>query len=279
MKHAPMPVKLTIAFCERAYCFFVNRHSLPDMQVRDNLLRKAGLLSRGGRGTSAPHATGQDIVRMTLGQVCSWQAKDVVEGYRKVSRFQLVSAREENKADGSAWKVDPLFPVGSTLEDVLHASFRHQASSFQAYFRQQAVDRPCRVCSLQVDHSPVEPRAYFEVKYDFDVTTPTPRTATWVMTFAGPPEVSEKEDVDVVEYSTRIRDLWMLMNLYGMVEGLSLECLSRDDDPSAATDGPDRFNEEQFLQHWIETYKQINRQMDRQMDRHGAPTPKRSNSA
>jgi hypothetical protein len=268
-------MKLTIAFCERAFCFFVNRHSLPDMSVRDNLLRKAGLLSRGGRGASAPRATGTDIVRMTIGQVCSWQLKDVVEGYRKVSRFELVSVREENKADGSARKVDPPFPVGSTLEDVLHASFRHQASSLRPYFHQQVVDRPCRNRSLQVDHSPVEPRAYFEVEYDFDVTTPNPRTATWVMTFAGPPEVSEDEDVDVVEYSTRIRDLWMPVNLYGMVEGLAPE----DDDPSVAADGPDRFNEEQFLQDWIDNYKQINRQIDRQMDRHGAPTPKRSNSA
>jgi hypothetical protein len=265
-------MKLTIAVCERAYCNF-NRHSLPDMSVRDNLLRKAGLLSRGGRGASAPLATGTDIVRMTIGQVCSWQLKDVVEGYRRVSRFELVGAREENKADGSARKVDPLFPVGSTLEDVLHASFRHQASNLQAYFRQQVVDRPCRVRSLQVDHSPVEPRAYFEVEYDFDVTTPTPRTATWVMTFAGPPAVSEDEDVDVVEYSTRIRDLWMSVDLYGKVEGFVP--FSEDDDPSVAADGPDRFNEEQFLQDWIDNSKQINRQMDR----HGAPTPKRSNSA
>jgi hypothetical protein len=264
-----MGAKFSIAFCERYFCHF-EHHSLPDMKVRDNRLRKAGLLSRGGHGTSAPHATGTDIVRITIGLVCSWLAKDVVEGFKKVSRFELVSARKEIEAEGTARKVDPPFPVGSTLEDVLHASYRQQAACLQSYFHQQATDR-FLVRSLQIDHSLVEPRAYFTVEYDFDENTPNPPSATWVMTFAGQPEVSEGEDIaDVVEYSTRVRDLWTLAYLYADAERL----IQFEDDtgPSVAANEPDRVNlkdEEQRFQQIVDFW---NRHL---MDRHGAPTPKR----
>src|SRR4051812_42828080 len=206
-----MAGKDSIAFCERYFCHF-EHHSLPDMKVRDNHLRKAGLLSRGGRGTSTPCATGTDIVRMTRGLVCSWLAQDVVEGYRKVSRFELVSAREEIDAEGNTRKIDPPFPVGSTLEDALHASFRQQAANMQAYWNQAHLRRPpvdrFLVLDLQVDHSPVKPRAYLAVEYESYDTTINSHAVTWVMTFAGQPEVSDDEDIaDAVEYSIRVRGL------------------------------------------------------------------------
>ena len=268
-----MAGKYSIAFCERYFCYF-EHHSLPDMKVRDNRLRKAGLLSRGGHGTSAPRATGTDIVRMTIGQVCSWLAKDVVEGYRKVSLFELVSAREEIDAEGNTRKIDPPFPVGSTLEDALHASFRQQAACMQAYWDQSHLAQPVvdrfRVRGLQVDHSPVKPRAYLEVEYEPYDTTINSQTVTWVMTFAGQPEVSEDEDIaDVVEYSTRVRDLWSLVSLYGDVEDLVR--FGEDPDPSVAADGPDRVNlkdEEKRFQRIADAYNK------RLIDRRGAPTPK-----
>jgi hypothetical protein len=276
-----MAAKFSIAFCERFFCYF-EHHSLPDMKVRDNRLRKAGLLSRGGHGTSAPRATGTDIVRIAIGLVCSWKATDVVEGYRKVSRFELVSAREEIEEEGTSRKVDPPFPVGSTLEDVLHSCFRQEAACAQAFYDQRALDQPTvdtrvLVRGLQVDHSPVKPRAYLEIEYEFAYATPNARAATWVMTFAGQPEVSEDEDIaDVVEYSTRVRNLWTLSSLYADADDL----IQFEDDTgsSVAADEPDRVNlkdEERIFQQIVDDYQKITKNL---MDRRGAPTPKRRTS-
>jgi hypothetical protein len=239
-------MKFTIAFCLRSFCFF-GRHSLPDLMVRVNHLGKAELMSRGGRGTSAPWATGQDIVRMSLAAVCSWQAKDVVEGYRQVSRFELVAAREETEVDGVAKKIDPPFPLGSSLEDVLQSSFH-----------QSALHWDFRPLSLRVDHSPAEPRAYFAIGY-FDQNDPAQRLATLMLTFAGQPaSASAHITTDVVEYSTRIRNLGHLNFLYALVEDL----LPHEDDtgPSVASDEPDRLKAE------IQVVQTL-------MDRYGAPTP------
>jgi hypothetical protein len=242
-------MKFTIAFCERSYCEFA-RHPLADMTVRDNLLRKAGLLSRGGHGTSAPVATGTDIVRMTIGLVCSRQAKDVVEGYRKVSRFKLVRAREEIEAEGTARKVDPPFPIGATLEDALHACFREKVFSCPGL----------PDLSLQVDHSLIKPRAYLAIGPRIEETSPDQPVVTLVMTFEGPPEAAVVDYIaDEVEYSTRLRWTRGLSGLYQLLEGLIPQIY--EPDPSVAAVGSDRLKLE----------AQVTKDL---MDRYGAPTPK-----
>jgi hypothetical protein len=266
-----MAGKFSIAFCERFFCYF-EHHSLPDMKVRDNRLRKAGLLSRGGHGTSAPRATGTDIVRIAIGQVCSWKATDVVEGFKKVSRFELVSAREEIEEEGNTRKIDPPFPVGSTLEDVLHSCFRQQAACIQAFFDQSHLRRPVvdrfLVLGLQVDHSPVKPRAYLAVEYQPYDPTLNSQAVTRVMTFAGQPVGPEEEFIaDVVEYSIRVRSLTTLSQLYADAEGLVQ--FGDDTDPSVAADEPDRVNlkdEEQRFQQIIDEYQKATKFL---MDRAG----------
>src|SRR3954447_15656481 len=99
-------MKLTIADVEREFCERAN-WSLADMAVRDRHLRQAGWLSRGGHGPYAPGANWIDGSVMGLGLISSRQAKDVVEGVERTSRFQLVQASQKDP-DGTVRVIDPL---------------------------------------------------------------------------------------------------------------------------------------------------------------------------
>src|SRR3954471_8156090 len=105
---------LKIADVERALCAEAN-HPLADMLVRDRRLRRARHLPQGGHGVNAPVAGKPHFVVMSLGLVCSVQAKDVVAGYRRVRAFKLVEEFERTE-DGGTRKRELSFKPGEPLE-------------------------------------------------------------------------------------------------------------------------------------------------------------------
>jgi hypothetical protein len=237
-----------IADLERALCA-QDRHSLPDMAVRDRHLRRARHLPQGGHGVNAPVARKQDYPTVTLGLLCARQAKDVVSGYRQVRAYKLVEEFEKTK-DGARRK-ELSFEPGESLESVLLKCF-HQC----------AIDPQFRLVELQVDHSPVEPRATLSVGHYKGGITPEHRTETYILTFAGSPApaANPPKPPDVVEHIMRLREdgLMTLVNLYALSVQLPP---ANEFGPSVRADEPVSMSPE--------TLK----------DRHRAPTRKRQKRA
>jgi hypothetical protein len=210
-------MKLSIAEIERRFSAQAN-HSLPDFTVRDAHLGKAGLLSRGGRGPNAPRATGRDFEVMTLGLICSWQAKDVVKGYKRLRKFALINAYEEK--DGIMSRMEePPFPLKAALKDVL-LSCLHQCTVHPEF----------RLLNLRVDLSEVEPQAALSIGWYVGGI----RKGLCQLSFAGPlPPAGAQPEAR--EYSMRLREHALMT----MVDLLATNIQAQDDTgPSARTDEP-----------------------------------------
>jgi hypothetical protein len=214
---------LKIADVERALCA-EGRHSLPDMTVRDRHLLRARHLPRGGHGINAPVAGKPHFGVMTLGLVCSLQAKDVVAGYRRVRAFKLVGEFERTE-DGGTRRREPSFNPDEPLEDVLLKCL-HQC----------AIEPQFRLLELRVDHSVIEPRAYISVGLYKGGTAPEHRIETYEMVFAGPAAPAGYQP-EAREYTMRLREhaLMTMVKLYAINNQLPP---ANEVGPSAVTDEP-----------------------------------------
>ena len=232
-------MKLTIADVEREFCARA-KWELPDLMVRDRYLRQAGWLSRGGHGPHAPAATYGDGSVMGLGLICSRQAKDVVEGFKWTSSFQLVRARQEDP-DGTVREIDLPLPSGTGLLTALTA------------FLGWCGSRPDgRLLGLSVERSSVEPLAFLQYgQYGPDGS---PQRLV-MLTFEGQPA---GERPDAVEHSSRLRS-HALMTLVDLIKVNAQP--QHETGPSAGTDEPGSITP------------------DNLMDRRRAPTRKRRKSA
>jgi hypothetical protein len=224
-------MKLSIAEVERR---FGARASYPALgfTVRNTPLRKVGHLPAGGRGPNAPGATEQDFIVMMLGLVCSWQAKDVVEGYERVRAFKLDRIFLE-KEDGARERIEPeklALEPGDPLERVLLGYFKPCALNPELY----------RLLELRVDHSTVAPKAYLSVRETVGGDPPVVHS----LEFRGPPAPAAypPQPRDAVETSLRLPEhaLMTMVELYALTIQLPA---ANDTGPSAGTDEPGRFVE------------------------------------
>jgi hypothetical protein len=219
-------MKLSIAEVERRFSARANYQAV-SFTIRDTLLRKAGYLSLGGRGFNAPGATEQDFMAMSLGLVCSSQAKDVVEGYERVRAFKLDrvfleqedGARKKEKEEKWFWEPD------CPLEQVLLSCFKSCALNPQTFHLRE----------LRVDHSTVAPKAQLSL-VDHERGGPA---VTHILMFKGlaapasyPPKAPE-----AVETSLRLPEhaLMAMVELYALAIQLPA---ANDTGPSARTDEP-----------------------------------------
>jgi hypothetical protein len=171
---------------------------------------------------------------MTLGLVCSVQAKDVVAGYRRVRAFKLVEEFERTE-DGGTRKRELSFKPGEPLEDVLLKCI-HQCS----------LNPPVHLRELRVDHSTVDPKAFLTMDWYEDGNTEGGPTETYEMVFVGTPQAQEHQ-AEAREYSMRLREhaLMTMVKLYTRNNQLPP---ANEFGPSDDADEPNRVVEVQNVQ-------------------------------
>jgi hypothetical protein len=240
-------MKLSIAEVERR---FGARASYPALgfTVRNTPLRKVGHLPAGGRGPNAPGATEQDFIVMMLGLVCSWQAKDVVEGYERVRAFKLDRIFLE-KEDGARERIEPeklALEPGDPLERVLLGYFKPCALNPELF----------HLLELRVDHSAVAPKAYVSVRETVAGNPPEIHR----LEFWGPPAPSPPQTRDAVETSLRLCEhaLMTMVDLFALTIQLPP---ANEFGPPVSADEPGSMIPDNLI------------------DRHRAPTRKRQKRA
>jgi hypothetical protein len=206
-------MKLSIAEFERRFSVEA-KHSHPDITVRDSLLRKARELPKGGHGPNAPPMTERDGTIITLGLIASRQAKDVVDGVKRLKRFVLVKAREE--IGDIARPMELPFPKGAFLPDVLQSCF-HQCWSHPQF----------RLLSLRADRSEVDPLVFLAIGYYQEERRPERPIATCLMTFTDSDPLKDHQP-DAVEYSSRLRGHALMK----IVELLAIDTRNLETEPA-----------------------------------------------
>lgn len=206
-------MKIAIAEFERRFCAEA-KHSLPDLTVRNGHLRKAGFLPKGGHGQNAPPMTDLDGTITALGLIASRQAKDVVDGVRRLKRFALAKAMEQ--VGDSLAPMDPPFPLGAFLPDVLQSCF-HQCWEHPQF----------RLLNLRADRSEVDARVFLQVGYFAEGNSQEKPTATCLMIFTDSEPLNGYHP-DAVETSSRLRGHALMK----IVELLAIDTRNLETEPA-----------------------------------------------